>query len=86
MQALALAGQVLKKLVLLRCWVVQGRLFGSVGVPWDKVMVVVVKADWAPWAEVEAMMMLHHFQPLSGGEAVKKMNSLCKWLLLHRIV
>ena len=72
MWALALAGQVLKKLVLLRCWVVWGRLFGSVGVPRDKLVVAVVKADWAPWAEVEAMMMLCHFQPLSGGEAVKK--------------
>jgi len=70
--ALALAGQVLKKPVLLHCWVVRGRLFSSVGVPRDKVVVAVVEADWAPWAEVEAMMTLRHFQPLSGGEAVKK--------------
>ena len=42
------------------------------GVPQDKVVVAVVEIDWALWVEVEEMMTLHYFQPLSGGEAVKK--------------
>jgi len=29
-----------------------------VGVPWDKVVVVVGEADWALWAEVEAIMIV----------------------------